>query len=148
MLSLEDVLPPVDQISANNHQVIENAASEDPTFVVTLGDMTVKVYMDSIGSPNDPYFIYEEKGETELVVIINLLHPHWSMLEGENAVVNYLRHCVYDGVAEYRAAKLLRLESDSVKKLKDGYLRIAFELLQGDEDGEENPALSVRPGTL
>lgn len=137
MLSLEDVLPPVDQLIANNHQVVENATAEEPSFVVTLGDMTVKIYINSIGSPNDPYFIYEEKSAAELIVVVNIQHPHWHMLEGENAIVNYLRHCVYDGIAEYRAATLSRLEPDSIKKLKDQYLRIAFELLQVDETDEE-----------
>ena len=59
------------------------------------------------------------------------------MLEGENAVVNYLRHCVYDGVSEHRAARIRRLETDSIKRLKDNYLRVSFEILQGEEDGAE-----------
>ena len=137
MLSLEGVLPPTEQISASDHQVVANAETEDPAFVVNLADMAVSVYIDSIGSPNDPYFIYEDKGENNVVVVINAQHPHWSMLEGENSIVNYLRHCVYDGVAEYRAAKLFRLEPDSIKRLKDSYLRVAFELLQGGEGDEE-----------
>lgn len=136
MLSLETVLPPQEQIDVSNRQVVANAESEDPTFVVSLADMTVKVYIDSIGSPNDPYFLHEDKGDRDVLIIVNALHPHWSMLEGENAVVNYLRHCVYDGVAEYRAAKLSRLEPDSIKRLKDAYLRVAFELLQRGEDEE------------
>lgn len=140
MLSLEDALPPAEQLAASNHQVVENAASVEPTFVATLGEMTVKVYIDSIGSPNDPYFINEDKGDEEVLVVVNAQHPHWSMLEGENAVVNYLRHCVYDGVAEHRAAQLSRLEPDSVKRLKDNYLRVAFELLQGDGDEEGEAA--------
>lgn len=138
MLALEDVLPPADQILASDHHVVENAVTEAPTFTVGLADMTVNVYIDSIGSPNDPYFIYEDQGDKTIVVVINAQHPHWSMLEGENAVVNYLRHCVYDGVAEYRAAKLSRLEPDSVKRLKDGYLRVAFDLLQRGEDNEDD----------
>ena len=59
------------------------------------------------------------------------------MLEGENSIENYLPHCVYNGVAEHRAARKKRLESDTVKRLKDNYLRVVFELLQSAED-EEN----------
>jgi hypothetical protein len=134
MLALEDTLPPIDQILANNHQVVENAARSEPSFIVNLGEMTVTVYLDSLGSPNDPYFLYEDKDVGNVVIVINAQHPHWSMLEGENSIVNYLRHCVYDGVAEYRAAKLSRLEPDSVKRLKDSYLRIAFEVIQSEDD--------------
>lgn len=138
-LSLEEVLPPQDQIEATNRQVVQNAEKAEPSFIANVKDMVIKVYIDSIGSPNDPYFINEDKSAQEIVMIVNALHPHWSMLEGENSVLNYLRHCVYDGIAEYRAAKLARLQPDSIKRLKDSYLRVSFELLQGvDELSETN----------
>jgi len=99
--------------------------------------MTIRVYIDTVGSPNDPYFVNEDVAEAELSIVVNRQHPHWRMLEGESAVVNYLRHCVYDGVSEHRATRLARLESDSVKTLKDHYLRVAFELLQTAAEGED-----------
>ena len=96
--------------------------------------MTVKVYIDTIGSPYDPYFVNQDIDEKNLAIVVNKQHPHWRMLEGENSVINYLRHCVYDGVAEHRATRKKRLESDTVKRLKDIYLRVGFELLQSTED--------------
>ncbi len=75
--------------------------------------------------------------EKNLAIVVNRQHPHWRMLEGENSIENYLPHCVYNGVAEHRAARKKRLESDTVKRLKDNYLRVVFELLQSAED-EEN----------
>ena len=131
---LEEALPPLDQIEASNHYVVESATKAEPTFVVVLNEMTIKVYIDSIGSPNDPYFVNEDIDAVNLAIVVNKQHPHWRMLEGESAVVNFLRHCVYDGVAEHRATRISRLESDSVKRLKDSYLRVAFELLQNAED--------------
>jgi hypothetical protein len=136
-LELDGALPPADQIADSNHAVVANAQSVDPVFSVALGDMTVRVYIDTVGSPNDPYFVNEDKEEKEVVVVVNALHPHWSMLEGENAVVNYLRHCVYDAVAEYRASRRNRLESNTIKLLKDQYLRVSFELLQRGEAVDE-----------
>ena len=132
-LELEETLPPLDQIEMSNQHVVDNATTVEPTFVVSLSDITIKVYLDSVGSPNDPYFASEDINEKNLTIVVNRQHPHWRMLEGENAVVNYLRHCVYDGVAEHRAARKRRLESDTVKILKDNYLRVAFELLQNAE---------------
>ena len=137
-LELEEALPPLEQIEASNQHVVANAATLDPTFIVALNDTTVNVYIDTIGSPNDPYFVNEDTDETSLSIVVNKQHPHWRMLEGENAVVNYLRHCVYDGVAEHRAARKERLESDTVKRLKDNYLRVSFELLQTDIDEKTN----------
>lgn len=132
-LRMETVVPPAEQIRANNQHVVCNAGTVDPTFVAILSDMTIRVYLDAIGSPNDPYFIAENIDEKNLTMVVNRQHPHWKMLEGENAVTNYLRHCVYDGVAEHRASGINRLESDTVKLLKDTYLRVSFELLQEDE---------------
>ena len=135
-LELEEVLPPLNQIQASNQHVVRNAATMDPTFVVALNDMTIRVYIDAIGSPNDPYFVNEDTDDVNLAIVVNRQHPHWRMLEGENSVVNYLRHCVYDGVAEHRATRRGRVESDTVKRLKDSYLRVSFEILQSD--GEED----------
>ena len=137
-LALEAMLPPADQIEASNQHVVENASTVDPTFIVALNNMTIKVYIDTIGSPNDPYFVNEDIDENNLAIVVNRQHPHWLMLEGENSVGNYLRHCVYDGVSEHRATRIKRLESDSVKRLKDNYLRVSFELLQGGEEGDED----------
>ena len=132
-LTLEEALPPVEQIDITNQQVVENAMNVEPAFEASVSDMLIKVYLDEVGSPNDPYFINEAKGENELIMVVNSQHPHWSMLEGENSVVNYLRHCVYDGIAEHRAIKLARMEPDSIKLLKDRYLRVSFEVLQHGE---------------
>ncbi|MYH18067.1 MAG: hypothetical protein F4132_03075 [Gemmatimonadetes bacterium] len=132
-LEMEEVLPSVSQIEEGNRNVVENASNKDPDFVVSLSDMTIKVYIDAIGSPNDPYFVNQDIDEQNLVIVVNRQHPHWLMLEG-NSIENYLRHCVYDGVAEHRAARRDRLESDTVKKLKDNYLRVAFEVLQSTEE--------------
>ncbi len=133
-LSLESTLPPVDQIKTSNSAVVDNATSQEPEFSVKVANTHVSVYIDTVGSPNDPYFINEPKDDETLIVIINALHPHWSMLEGENSVVNYLRHCVYDALAEHRAVRKKRVESDSVKLLKDGYLRVAFDVLQAEPE--------------
>ena len=135
-LALEETLPPLEQIEASNQHVVENAATVDPTFVVAIQDMTIRVYIDTIGSPNDPYYVNEDIDQSTLSIVVNKQHPHWRMLEGENSVINYLRHCVYDGVAEHRATRLNRIESDSIKRLKDNYLRVPFELLQADEAGQ------------
>ncbi|MEM7586941.1 MAG: ATP-binding protein [Acidobacteriota bacterium] len=130
-LSLEDAIPPSHDIEATNASVAQTAASNEPRFTVSLGDrLAIKVYMDRNGSPNDPYFIAQEKGRDELLVIINELHPHWSMLEGPNAVANHLRHCIYDSVAEFRAAELERVDPMTIKMLKDKYLRVAFEIAE------------------
>jgi hypothetical protein len=134
MLSLADVIPDNEQIAATRHHVVENAQNAQPRLQVRLNELTVKVYLDSIGSPNDPYYVNEEKDNNEVIIVVNVQHPHWSMLEGDNAIANYLRHCVYDGVAEFRASQKSRLEPSTIKQLKDQYLRVAFNILQSGDD--------------
>jgi len=58
--------------------------------------------------------------------VINMQHPHLTQIEGSQGVLNYFRHCVYDGVAEWQARhKAGRLDPETVKMLKDKLLRLA-----------------------
>ena len=77
-------------------------------------------------SPNDPYVIIEStKSETSVIVIINLAHPHWSQLTNSESITNFIRHCTYDGVSEWKAFFATgTIEPDTVKLIKDNLLRI------------------------
>jgi hypothetical protein len=76
-------------------------------------------------SPNDPYLTIDSVMETEVLIIVNASHPHWNQLYGSQGVLNYLRHCTYDGIAEWQARfKTARLDPDTIKLLKDHLLRI------------------------
>ena len=132
-LSLEDVMPSAEAVDQANENVLNTATSNSPSFVANISDIAVKVYLDAHLSSNDPYFVNDSKPGNEVLVVVNSHHPHWQMLEGENAVTNYLRHCVYDAIAEDRATRKDRMSSDTIKLLKDGYLRVPFEIIQSDE---------------
>ena len=133
-LSLENVMPPEEVVDQMNENVLSTASTHVPSFFVTIDDIVVKVYLDEYLSINDPYFVNDSKPGDEVLVVINTQHPHWQMLEGENAVTNYLRHCVYDAIAEDRATRKQRLDSDTIKLLKDGYLRVPFEIIQSENE--------------
>jgi hypothetical protein len=81
-------------------------------------------------SPNDPYVIIEStKSETSVIVIINLAHPHWNQLTNNESILNFIRHCTYDGVAESKAYFTThKIEPDTVKLIKDNLLRIPMTL--------------------
>ena len=68
-LELETALPPLDQITESNQHVVENATTVAPTLIVSLSDMTIRVYLDSVGSPNDPYFVNEKLSENPIFFI-------------------------------------------------------------------------------
>jgi hypothetical protein len=81
-------------------------------------------------SPNDPYVIIEStRTDTAVIVVVNLMHPHWAELTKNESILNYLRHCTYDGVAESKAWQLTgALQADTVKLIKDNLLRIPMEM--------------------
>ena len=133
-LNFETVLPSEKSVNLANLSVLTSASAGEPTFSVSVKDMLVKVYIDPNVSQNDPYYLNDSKDGDEVLVVVNQNHPHWQMLEGQNAILNFLRHCVYDAIAEHRAIKQQRLNSDTIKLLKDKYLRVPFEIIESKEE--------------
>jgi hypothetical protein len=90
---------------------------------------TVRVIgkLDSTKSQNDPYLMLETTHDDRIVVIINMNHPQVGTIE-ENGLTNYFRYCTYDAIAEWRARRVHTLEPSTIRKLKDDYLRVQFEL--------------------
>ena len=136
------VLPEEQDITQNLERISEPVKStRQPDIRVTLDQIEVWVYV--IGDnrdmgPNDPYVVCESGQNDKIIVIINLQHPHVRNIEGEQALINYFRHCVYDAVAEWQAQRLRsRLDSNTVKTLKDQLLRVSFQMEQhAFDDGE------------
>ena len=102
----------------------------EPDMKTKLGRTSVSVYLAKDMSPNDPYVIIEStKSQAAVIVIINLSHPHWSELTTNESILNFLRHCTYDGVAESKAFFATgKIEPDTVKLIKDNLLRVPMDL--------------------
>ncbi len=115
------------------HDISNNVAkSQKENMNVTIGTLTVKVYLDPELSPNDTYVLIEASSPDELLVIINQSHPHWLQLK-DIEVYNYLKHCTYDGVAEWQARnKVSRIDPSTIKLLKDRLLRVQF-IIEGND---------------
>lgn len=125
-------VPPIEMIAESNRIIGEEVIKKNlnPSLSVTIDNLEIKLYIQSDISINDPYLIIRpEKDKNKLSIIINKSHPHWGDLGNSDSVLNFLRHCTYDGVAEWKAASLGRsLEPDSIKKIKDDLLRIPFDM--------------------
>lgn len=101
----------------------------EPRFVIKIGNITVYLYIPSDLSINDKYLTVEAAREDEIIIIVNENHPHWKQLRGTEGALNYLRHCVYDGIAEWQARrKQGTIDPDTIKVFKDSYLRIPMEI--------------------
>ncbi len=101
-----------------------------PNLKTRMNRTTISVYLVSDMSPNDPYLIIEAtKSETSVIVIINLAHPHWAQLTNDESILNFIRHCTYDGISESKAWFATHsLQPDTIKLIKDNLLRIPMTL--------------------
>ena len=107
------------------------------------GGLLVRGYVEDM-SVNDPYLVVDHPLEGKVDVIVNKSHPHWKQLSGTAGVLNFLRHCVYDGIAESRAhevkAQSITVLPDTIKTIKDKLLRIPFEI---EQDAQESSIKEV-----
>jgi len=129
LIEIEQV-PPQEAVAQSVQQITESVVSTRPdTFTVKIGQLTVRLFVVSDMSPNDPYVTVDARRAEEVIVIISQSHPHWAQLKGSEGVLNYIRHCTYDGMAEWQArSKASRIDPDTIKLLKDKLLRVPFEI--------------------
>jgi hypothetical protein len=101
-----------------------------PNLKAKINKLVVSLYLVEDMSPNDPYVLIEStESETSVIVIINLVHPHWSQLTQDQSILNFIRHCTYDGVSEWKAYfDTGKIEPNTVKLIKDNLLRIPMTL--------------------
>ena len=96
-------------------------------------DLLVRGFVKE-ASVSDPYLVIDRPKPGQIDVIINKSHLHWYQLRGSAGVLNYLRHCVYDGIAEFRAqnqlAHSIEIDPDTIKMIKDALLRLPFKIEQ------------------
>jgi hypothetical protein len=125
-----ETVPPPEVVDSQNQVITEEISKFEATFSCEIRDLIiVKGYLRPDLSPNDPYVTHDATREREVLIIVNQAHPHWKQLKGSDGVLNYLRHCVYDGIAEWQAMhKASSLTPNTVKLLKDKLLRVPFEI--------------------
>ncbi|HVV77265.1 MAG TPA: ATP-binding protein [Mycobacteriales bacterium] len=123
LIEIGDV-PPPELARAAIDPVVESTRGQRADLSITVGPTTVRVFLTKDTSPNDPYYA-SDYPEGSVIVIVNTRHPYWSQISGSEGVLNFLRHCVYDALAEWKCTrKIGELQPDTVKLLKDTYLRL------------------------
>lgn len=133
---LKDVQPFPEKIIEDSFRksIIRVQNEVAPKLKVAIGSgnastITVSVYFNEV-SDLDPYVLTEiTRIENSIIVAINVLHPFMQEISGTDSLLNFIRHCVYDGVAEWKAIELNEIITPStIKYLKDGLLRIPYEI--------------------
>lgn len=111
------------------------------TYIANIEGIQVRGYVDEM-SVNDPYLTIDTANREEVIIIVNASHPHWKELKGSDGVLNYLRHCTYDGIAEAQARdrsfRSARINPNTVKLFKDRLLRVPLEIEQNSQSSDED----------
>ena len=125
-----EVEVPEEVIREDNIMYVEKIKKTlQPSKEFIVGKTKIILYLVDDHSSNDPYLTVESKGERELFVVVNQIHPHWHQLQSEDSVLNFLRHCIYDGLAEWKTSRQLqKIDPSTAKLYKDYFLRIPFKM--------------------
>ena len=129
-----DVVPPPDVIAATFAAARDAVDTSQPAFGASVDFQTGRIdvlgYLSSDLSPNDPYVVSQSTDPNVVMVAINMLHPHVAQISGgSHGLLVYLRHCVYDAIAEWQARnRASTIDPDTIKILKDRLLRLQMEI--------------------
>ncbi len=126
-----DTIPGENLLKKIKRNLIEAVTGRmDASLKAKIDNLQILIYLDSDLSANDPYILIESTdNESRVIIIINKSHPHWTYLKDSDSILNFVRHCTYDGVAEWKAYfKAGRIDPDTVKYIKDGLLRVPLEI--------------------
>ena len=118
------VLPPLEMILANNAKQAEGVTDEEKvgSWEITA-DLRVDIWIQD-KSENDPYVVsYAGADKGVIHIIINRIHPYYAARPTVEAIYECIRQYIYDAVAEYRVAQLIKVTPDSVRRMKDALLR-------------------------
>jgi hypothetical protein len=136
------VVPPQAALVTSREKVINSVVeTRTPTLervIQSTPPLTIRLYLGADLSERDAYVYQEATRPTEIIVTVNQNHPFWTtQLRGAEAVLEYLRQCMYDALAEWQASnRVSRFDSDTKKWLKDGYLRLPMEIERHQTESE------------
>ena len=126
-----EIVPPPEAVRQAQLPLRDSVAGREPTFQAKFEGYPVEIrgFLVNDASPNDPYVVVEATANEQVLIIVNTQHPHWKLLSGSEGVLNYLRHCTYDGIAEWKARRNeAGLDPGTIKVLKDMMLRLPLEI--------------------
>ena len=126
-----NVVPPTDALVASREKVINSVVeTRTPTLhqvIRTTPPLTMKIFLGSDLSERDAYVYQEATKPTEIIVTVNQNHPFWTtQLRGAEAVLEYLRQCTYDALAEchQRFPRIIELNGIEIESPLEGHLVI------------------------
>lgn len=124
-----EVVPPPEVVKKSLEPVLASVARREPAFGGQVGSIQIAGFLVADGSPNDPYVAVDSTEDNRVVIAVNMRHPYLEEISGAEGMLNYLRHCTYDAVAEWEARhKTSAIDPDTIKALKDRLLRLPSQI--------------------
>ena len=109
--------------------MIRAVTGTEPRGTYTLGGLILNIFVSDELSDRDPYLGIAIESDDTLNVVINMSHPHVGDLRGRIAVLNYLKECTFEGIAQWKVAKTWHADDPSlIRAIKDSLLRIGRSL--------------------
>ena len=97
----------------------------EPRGVYSVDGVDLQVFLSDNLSDRDPYLGIEIESDETLNVVINMQHPYVRDLRGQMGVLNHLKACTYEGVAQWKVRKTWDDQNPSlIRAIKDSLLRI------------------------
>ena len=108
-----------------SNSIIRAVATTQPRATYDLDGLTLNVFLLDHLSERDPYLGVEIGTGDTLSVVINMNHPHVNDLNGRMGVLNHLKACTYEGVAQWKANRAWGEDRPSlIRAIKDSLLRV------------------------
>ena len=108
----------------SNSPIREIPTMESPARYPLEG-LILNVFLTRQLSERDAYLGIEIGNDDTLSVVINLNHPHINDLNGRVGVLNHLKDCTYEGVAQWKVKRAWDADSPAlVRAIKDSLLRV------------------------
>jgi hypothetical protein len=127
LVNVTDV-PAPELVAASFKPFRDSVILNEPDNVFVIGDLKVKLYMDSSRSPNDPYYFGDYVSDDEVSVCVNTQHRFWQdYVSDAQDILIYVLNCIYDAIAEWKCMRRTgEIRPDTVKLIKDSFMRLTF----------------------
>lgn len=128
---------PIKFVEAVPEAMIRSATKSEPNMSRTIEEFVLNIFLSGEFAETDPYVGVEITKENVLNIVLNMGHPIMKDLRGSMGMLNHIKHCTYDGIAEWKANKNWGTDNPQViRTIKDSLLRISRTI---DEKTEEEP---------
>ena len=115
---------PKETYAAFSDSTTQSATAVNP-IVHDVDGLRLNIFLADDLSDRDPYLGIEAVAADFVTVVINMNHPHIDDLNGRMGVLNHLKACTYEGVAQWKVKQSWGEERPAlIRAIKDSLLRV------------------------